>query len=107
MKPTKPNQAPCKECPYRKDSAKGWLGDNSLDTYAEPITSDIEIPCHKTMSDDKQMRYCAGLASVRVNSCKSARFSTIIALSETNVKESPHRSECFNWKHEFEEHHGH
>lgn len=106
MKPTKQNQSPCNECPYRKDSAKGWLGDNSVETYAEPITSDIEIPCHKTMNSDRLMRYCAGLASVRVNSCKSARYSPIIMKSEENVKNSPHRAECFNFKHEFEEHHG-
>ena len=50
-------QAPCKECPYRKDSLKGWLG---KDRMTEFLHTDSFI-CHKTsegnLLDRKQ---CAG-----------------------------------------------
>lgn len=50
-------KAPCKECPYRKDSLKGWLG---KDRMTELLKADSFI-CHKTsdstLLDRKQ---CAG-----------------------------------------------
>lgn len=43
---------PCKDCPFRKDSLKGWLGKER----AEEIAESTSFTCHKT---EKQLQ-CAG-----------------------------------------------
>ena len=44
---------PCGNCPFRKDSMKGWLGRDRM----TQITSDTSFTCHKTTSPRLQ---CAG-----------------------------------------------
>lgn len=50
-------KTPCKDCPFRKDSLQGWLGE---DRMTEILASDSFV-CHKTtggaLRDRKQ---CAG-----------------------------------------------
>lgn len=50
-------KTPCKDCPFRKDTLEGWLGE---DRMTEILASDL-FPCHKTtggrLRDRKQ---CAG-----------------------------------------------
>ncbi len=45
-------KAPCKDCPFRKDSPKGWLGGERM----KGILNQGAFTCHKT-DKDKQ---CAG-----------------------------------------------
>lgn len=48
---------PCKECPFRKDSLKGWLGGNR----AKDISDADSFVCHKTLGGkEKDRRQCAG-----------------------------------------------
>ncbi len=44
-------QAPCNNCPFRKDSLKGWLGEQRM----KGITEQISFVCHKDNT-----RQCAG-----------------------------------------------
>ena len=44
---------PCKACPFRKDTLKGWLGEKRMTEILDTDT----FPCHKTKGDRKQ---CAG-----------------------------------------------
>lgn len=49
---------PCAECPYRKDSMKGWLGKYRAD---ELVNDTDSFTCHKTKDSDKQgLKQCAG-----------------------------------------------
>ena len=43
---------PCKDCPFRKDSLKGWLGADRM----EDILNHDTFTCHKT----NKTRQCAG-----------------------------------------------
>lgn len=47
-------QKPCKDCPFRKDSMKGWLGEERI----AGIINDTSFTCHKTQ-DPKRLQ-CAG-----------------------------------------------
>ena len=46
---------PCSNCPFRKDSLKGWLGEQRI---TEILKAD-SFTCHKT-TDSKQLLQCAG-----------------------------------------------
>lgn len=49
--------SPCKDCPFRKDSLKGWLGKPRI---IEILGQDSFV-CHKTAHKaDKDKRQCAG-----------------------------------------------
>lgn len=45
-------KVPCKDCPFRKDTLKGWLGE----TRMKEILSQKSFTCHKT---NKRLQ-CAG-----------------------------------------------
>ena len=40
---------PCKECPFRKKSAPGWLGSSTPEGFMATTLSDVEMPCHLTV----------------------------------------------------------
>lgn len=43
----------CKECPFKKGSAPGWLGPwQKPQDLVEFVLSENEFPCHMTMGDD-------------------------------------------------------
>lgn len=46
---------PCKDCPFRKDSTKGWLGETRM---TEILASDA-FTCHKTGGKSERLQ-CAG-----------------------------------------------
>ncbi|WP_338764067.1 DUF6283 family protein [Bernardetia sp. ABR2-2B] len=39
---------PCKNCPFRKDCKKGWLGENRATEVANSPFSDTTFACHET-----------------------------------------------------------
>ena len=48
---------PCSNCPYRKDSMKGWLGK----ARAKELVKEQSFVCHKTtQGEDKDRLQCAG-----------------------------------------------
>lgn len=60
---------PCNECPFRKNSLPGWLGEWSSpeELFGFVITAEQSFPCHLSMTDrngdDKpqsDMSYCRG-----------------------------------------------
>ena len=53
-----PNKrTPCNQCPFRKDTFKGWLGEERM---TEILNSESFV-CHKTVHvDDKDRLQCAG-----------------------------------------------
>tara|TARA_Y100000588_G_scaffold99838_1_gene108464 strand:- start:2273 stop:2581 length:309 start_codon:yes stop_codon:yes gene_type:complete len=53
-----PNQKrPCANCPFRKDSLKGWLGAERM----ESILNQRRFACHKTLHNGvKNRKQCAG-----------------------------------------------
>lgn len=69
---------PCKECPWRKDSIPGWLGDSTPLEFLQLNESEQHMPCHLTVdyeSDDweelvQDAPACAGRLVHLKNRCK-------------------------------------
>lgn len=64
---------PCRECPFRRVSAPGWLGPGSVDDWLGLAHSDQPGACHLTVREDHSWvgaSQCAGLATYRANVCK-------------------------------------
>lgn len=54
--------APCDNCPFRKDSLKGWLGEERM----REILNEDSFVCHKTAyGTDIERRQCAGHISIK------------------------------------------
>ena len=63
--------SPCSECPWRKESAEGWLGGHDANYYSDAV-AEGEIPachCQDHGADDTRSAFCAGAASVMANMC--------------------------------------
>jgi hypothetical protein len=102
----------CKQCPFRKDSIAGWLGEASH--QPEEFLATIEnspIACHMTVDweeDDRRIDEeienapaCLGSLQFHKNSCKQPKDRQYANLVEVVDK----NEEVFNWRHEFIKHH--
>lgn len=72
---------PCSECPWRRDSAPGWLGPQTSEEWILTAHSDTPIMCHKTIKESGSYdgtKQCRGAAIFRANVCKSPRRSDIV-----------------------------
>lgn len=104
-------KATCKECPFRKDSIKGYLGEASYDpeTFLEQLEFRQPIPCHMTVnwqSDNfvNEMRKapaCIGALQFMNNSCKLSRFKKIMDLQDKAGK----NNKIFMWSADFIKYH--
>ncbi len=77
-------QAPCGECPFRRRSAAGWLGEATPQSFISEISLERPLPCHPTIDYDdpawlsKWMaqsigRICAGSLIMSANMGKLPR----------------------------------
>ncbi|MYM92538.1 hypothetical protein GTP90_01535 [Rugamonas sp. FT81W] len=64
-------KAPCKDCPFRKDSSKGWLG---AERMAEILEADSFV-CHK-----RNDRQCAGHMLINGDSNAFVRLAACLRL---------------------------
>ncbi len=87
------HKIPCGDCPFRRVSAPGWLGEYEPQDLLEYAHGEVKYDCHtKTGSQ------CAGMAIYRGNMCKSPRDKSILALPAN-------RSVVFSTPKEFINHH--
>ncbi len=42
----------CNECPFRKDSMRGWLADYTPEGLHNLVMSEVQFPCHMLMGDE-------------------------------------------------------
>jgi len=111
----KPCKRPCANCPWKKDSARGYLGGNSVGVYADSIRSDRRLACHSRAPGSESLPseliaaadVCTGYVMARVNDFKSSADPVLRQL-EVMHRESSHRGEIFSFPvHEgFAGHHG-
>lgn len=75
----KASPRPCKECPFMKGSAPGWLGPwPDSDTLHMHIAHEHDFACHMTISDDDEdsdefpegARRCTGSVMYATKNCK-------------------------------------
>ncbi len=104
---------PCKECPFRKESAPGYLGEVSYNPQAFLMQMEFQpIPCHLQVdwSDEEDVEMAADIAYTNPcigslqflrNSCKLPWDKTYAEMQKA-VNPNPN---VFQWKHEFIQHH--
>ena len=101
---------PCRECPWRRKAAAGWLGPYDAEQWLLLVNSDAPIACHLTIPDeaededpetwnDHKIKQCAGAAQYRKNVAKMPRDKEIALAAERDT------TEVFATPVEFKDHH--
>lgn len=97
-------QAPCAQCPWRRESVPGFLGPATPEQWCEIAHSESPIYCHMTIHtghadpDDPRLRHCAGAAIFRANVNKTLRDPDV-------PQAEPDHVTVFTWDDQFIEHH--
>jgi len=104
---------PCKQCPFRRTSARGWLGPWSPTDLLLSLKS-TPFPCHLTIKEDNQsvddpsLQGCAGAAIFLNQKIERSRCQET-AQHQDLCKDDPVSKEAapgvFNWSQEFIDHH--
>lgn len=87
------HRTPCSDCPFRRDSLRGWLGGAPPDFYIDMAHGESTYPCHVIVNQQ-----CAGMAVYRANVRKDPRYIGALRLPADKAK-------CFATPLEFLEHH--
>lgn len=100
--PTVKHKRPCRECPFRREAPRGWLGGGTVDAWKQDLTvGDTAFVCHMAEAENKR-HFCAGSMIHYRNSFKTPRN----AVFATAVMEyQPDKETVFQWSFEFEAHH--
>jgi hypothetical protein len=64
---------PCKECPFRKDSFKGYLGGFTVEETLAVANSDQSFICHLERENKNDKSECAGRLLYATKTCKQFR----------------------------------
>jgi hypothetical protein len=102
---------PCKECPFRRKSAPGWLGASTPEEFIATTRSEHPMPCHCAIDYEKKdweteqypdAPLCAGSLVFLKNHCIAPRnpeLADAVRAVEADAET------VFQWSHEFIEHH--
>lgn len=111
----KPCKKPCRECPFKKTSAQGWLGsastaDDPGSAFLDPHwIGEMPLPCHMQVrwtSDDAQEQakvkpLCFGFLTMMRNAGKLPRNPEFASHVQVMEKDNT----FFTFPHEFKQHH--
>jgi hypothetical protein len=96
---------PCRECPFRRDSAPGRLGGSPAEVFIGQAHGEFWLPCHlhsafddPNWKNDLSKQQCVGAATYRANMCKVPRGKHLLTAA-------PDRKEVFALPAEFLAHH--
>ena len=95
----------CGECPWRRESAPGWLGPFTVDQWLGIAHGEAPIACHETIQGDDDdwdngtIRQCAGAAQYRRNVAKRPLDPEVAVADEVDTVR------VFGRPTEFREHH--
>lgn len=64
------HRSPCNECPFRKDSKKGYFGPFQPAFYLEMAHGEKGIACHKYKHEERYRAACVGALQHANASCK-------------------------------------
>lgn len=73
---------PCRECPFRRKSLPGYLGNSNPEEFAATVMADTRMPCHLTVDYEREdwaeraernAEYCYGALVFFSNTCKLSR----------------------------------
>lgn len=83
---------PCRECPFRRDSASGWIGSHEhVQEIIDTVRADQRFPCHmqvnELMEDGEDFNaatmiasVCVGSAQFLSNQLKMSRHPDVVAV---------------------------
>lgn len=95
---------PCVECPFRIDSAKGYLGGFSIEDTMLTALSDGDFKCHLTRETDNE-KHCAGRLLFAKKSAKSFRDRDMDNLKNEIAALNPNYRDEVLAAWEFKKHH--
>lgn len=90
---SKQHEAPCKDCPWRRIAAAGWLGRLTIDQWLDSAHGESFVECHTA-----SQHQCAGVAIYRANVAKMPRDQKLLRLPAD-------REKVFASRMEFTKHH--
>ena len=102
---------PCKECPFRRASAPGWLGASTPEGFLSSTLAEFHMPCHMAIDyedpdwEEEQLPdapLCAGSLIFLKNTCKVPRDPLLVA---ARGQVDADRVNVFGFGPEFLEHH--
>ena len=100
---------PCKNCPFRKDSLKGWLGrERALEISNAVLIENKTFQCHETIGL-KHKSHCAGALILYEYGKIAPHTNNLIQLAEVLEMYEPSKLdesiECFHTQKDFVNHH--
>lgn len=97
------HKTPCNQCPWRKNSAPGYLGGNAPEVYADAVQRNTVPACHQRDHgwDNPRSAMCAGALAVMQNSCIEPRYNGTWGDADKVGK----RDDCFKWVRDFYRYH--
>jgi hypothetical protein len=105
---------PCNQCPFRRASAAGWLGDATPEEFIASALADELMPCHSTVNYESKnwksemakstskVQHCAGARIMYANQCKRSKHPTYMKLDALGkIKPVEPSKDVFTWRQEF------
>ena len=82
------HKRPCRECPWKVQSARGWLGGSTPLEFLQTSEAEQRMPCHMHVDYERadweaqaaQAPQCAGRAIHFANRCKLPRDPALLRL---------------------------
>lgn len=71
---------PCSDCPWRRDSLRGWLGGGTAEEFLQYAHSNTQYDCHTVRGAQ-----CAGMAVYRRNVCKRVEPPLLTLSKDTDT----------------------
>lgn len=84
-------KTPCDECPFRKNSFAGWLGNLTPEQTYEYVLNEADFACHKTRHKKlNEMSRCKGAQLFLLNHCKIPKFNMELKLALEQTEKEKH-----------------
>jgi hypothetical protein len=86
---------PCSDCPFRKKSIKGWLGEfENAEAIIKIAVSELPFSCHKLSNDETNMLdinepQCVGRLLFATKTAKIFRNQTLETLRQKAKADNP------------------
>ena len=87
---------PCRECPFKKSSFKGWLGGLTAQETHDLVLDEANFACHMTRKKpDAQMSRCKGSQLFLIHHCKLPKKNEALRIALQQTKKEGHDIELY------------
>lgn len=82
---------PCKECPFRKTSMRGWLGGLTAKETSDYVLDEADFACHMTRhKEDHLMSRCKGSQLFLIHHCKRPKKNEPLSRALERTRKENH-----------------